>query len=61
MREEERTTAWHRPSADRGVFSPSPDPRWHSTTQGATGMEKLPKKPSAKGPDEMFTGDVWFD
>ncbi|MFD7219810.1 cupin domain-containing protein [Streptomyces sp. NPDC056641] len=24
-------------------------------------MEKLPKKPSAKGPDEMFTGDVWFD
>jgi quercetin dioxygenase-like cupin family protein len=24
-------------------------------------MEKLPKKPSAEGPQEMFTGDVWFD
>ena len=24
-------------------------------------MEVLPKQPSAKGPAEMFTGDVWFD
>ncbi|MEV0388507.1 cupin domain-containing protein [Nonomuraea sp. NPDC050643] len=24
-------------------------------------MEILPKQPSAKGPAEMFTGDVWFD
>ncbi|MFC4608371.1 cupin domain-containing protein [Streptomyces maoxianensis] len=24
-------------------------------------MEILPKKPSTKGPAEMFTGDVWFD
>lgn len=24
-------------------------------------MEKLAKQPSAKGPAEMFTGDVWFD
>jgi quercetin dioxygenase-like cupin family protein len=24
-------------------------------------MEKLTKQPSAKGPAEMFTGDVWFD
>jgi quercetin dioxygenase-like cupin family protein len=24
-------------------------------------MEILPKQPSAKGPAQMFTGDVWFD
>jgi quercetin dioxygenase-like cupin family protein len=24
-------------------------------------MEILPKQPTAKGPDDMFTGDVWFD
>ena len=24
-------------------------------------MEMLSKQPSAKGPAEMFTGDVWFD
>jgi hypothetical protein len=24
-------------------------------------MQLLPKHPSAKGPDEMFTGDVYFD
>ena len=24
-------------------------------------MEKLTKKPTAKGPAEWFTGDVWFD
>ena len=24
-------------------------------------MEIVPKKPSTKGPAEMFTGDVWFD
>jgi quercetin dioxygenase-like cupin family protein len=24
-------------------------------------MEVLPKQPSAKGPAEMFTGDVWYD
>ena len=24
-------------------------------------MEKLPKRPSTKGPAEMFTGDVWLD
>lgn len=24
-------------------------------------MEILQKKPSTKGPAEMFTGDVWFD
>ncbi|MFF1956474.1 cupin domain-containing protein [Streptomyces sp. NPDC058220] len=24
-------------------------------------MNKLPKKPSTKGPEEMFTGHVWFD
>lgn len=24
-------------------------------------MEILPKKPSTRGPAEMFTGDVWFD
>ncbi|WP_371477055.1 cupin domain-containing protein [Kitasatospora sp. NBC_00315] len=24
-------------------------------------MEILPKHPSAKGPSEMFTGDVWYD
>lgn len=24
-------------------------------------MEILPKQPSAKGPSERFTGDVWFD
>jgi quercetin dioxygenase-like cupin family protein len=26
-----------------------------------TEMEILPKKPTAKGPAEWFTGDVWFD
>jgi quercetin dioxygenase-like cupin family protein len=24
-------------------------------------LEIVPKKPSTKGPAEMFTGDVWFD
>jgi quercetin dioxygenase-like cupin family protein len=24
-------------------------------------MERIPKQPSAKGPAQMFTGDVWFD
>ena len=24
-------------------------------------MEILPKQPSVKGPEQMFTGDVWFD
>ena len=24
-------------------------------------MEMLPKRPSAKGSSELFTGDVWFD
>ena len=24
-------------------------------------MEIRPKQPSAKGPSEMFTGDVWID
>jgi quercetin dioxygenase-like cupin family protein len=24
-------------------------------------MEKLPKQPTMKAPEEMFTGDVWFD
>ena len=24
-------------------------------------LEIQPKQPSAKGPAEMFTGDVWFD
>ena len=24
-------------------------------------MEIVPKQPSAKGPAEMFTGDVWID
>jgi quercetin dioxygenase-like cupin family protein len=24
-------------------------------------LEIQPKQPSAKGPEEMFTGDVWFD
>ena len=24
-------------------------------------LEIQPKQPSAKGPPEMFTGDVWFD
>jgi hypothetical protein len=24
-------------------------------------LEILPKQPTAKGPAELFTGDVWFD
>jgi len=31
------------------------------TQQEGDAMEVHPKKPTAKGPTEWFTGDVWID
>jgi quercetin dioxygenase-like cupin family protein len=49
------------PATAQGPDEASPGPVSQQVDQPRSEMELQPKQPSAKGPAERFTGDVWYD